>query len=739
MVETTIRPGDESSFDAPSAELDPETPEVEQRADLADAIVWLARWHGFAPVRSDIVHGIPQTDDGPSFGHLSDMGRRCGLDLKAERAAPHRISPVTPPVAVFKKSGETAIITRIDSTRHEAHIVDPLSAHLEPVRVPIAELRGFLKPFVVYAVPDRSLLASGDTDPSFGPTEFQGHWFWSAVRRFWPNYVQVVIAAFLINLLGLALPLFIMNVYDRVIPNLAIPTLWALTAGVALAIVFDAILKLLRARIVDETGRRVDMTVAGRLFDKVVGLKLAGRPESGGAFASRMRDFDAVRDVLTSSSVVAVTDLVFIGIFLWVLWWLVGPLVLVPMIAVPVVLVLTLLIQAPLSAALARTQADSATRQGILVETLTGIESLKASGAEGWMRRLWDHAVAASSRASARSRFWATTAVAIVASTGQIVAVTIIVWGVFLVIAGEITVGALIAANILAGRVLAPLSNVAQTMTRIGQAKGALSALNRVMAQEGETGAGGGGQAIEGAVAFSGVTFTYPGAPLPALKDVSFSVKPGERIGVVGRVGCGKSTLGRLISGLYAAHDGLVSIDGLDIRQYGVAGLRDAIGYCPQEPHLFSGTLRSNIVMGRPFASEDALQRAVQMSGVAAFAGDHPEGLAMPIAEAGRSLSGGQRQAVALARALLREPTVLFLDEPSASMDTRTEAALMASLAELGRSGLTLFIATHRHKLLDAVDRLLVFEKGRLVADGRKADVLAELRRLGQEAQDAKI
>ncbi|MCB1490610.1 MAG: type I secretion system permease/ATPase [Rhodobiaceae bacterium] len=743
MVEIETRPGGPTSTRLGVSDEAEAAEKTERPADLADAIVWLARWHGLSPRRGDIVHALPAGERGPVLAYLEDMGRRAGLDLKVENAPPHRISPVTPPVAVFREAGGMAIITRIDTDAGEAVLVDPLRGEETGTVMTLDALGALLKPAVIYAVPAKTAKAAPAGVAAEAPPPAKGEmtaagsdWFWSAVRRFWPNYVQVIVAALLINILGLASPLFIRIVYDRVIPNLAIPTLWALTAGVAIALVFDIVLKLLRARIVDETGRRVDMAVAGRLFDKLIGIKLAGRPESGGAFASRMRDFDTVRDVLTSSSVVAITDLAFIGVFLWVMWLLVGPLVLVPTLVVPIVLGLTLAIQIPLAAAQRESQADSAMRQGILAEALNGLEALKAAGAEGWVRRSWDHAVAASSRTSARSRFWATLAVTLVATANQLTSIVIIVWGVFLVISGDITVGALIAASILTGRVLAPLASIAQTLTRLVQARGALTVLNRLMAQPSET-ASSSTLATGGGIAFRGVTFSYPKAAGPALADVSFAIAPGEVVGIIGRVGSGKSTIGRLMAGLYEAGDGQVLLDGRDIRQIGVADLRETVGYCAQEPYLFTGTLRANIVMGRPFASEADLERAVRLSGVAAFAGEHPNGLDMPVAEGGRSLSGGQRQAVALARILLRRPSVLFLDEPSASLDARSELALMAGLREIADEGVTLLIATHRDRLLDIASRLLVFDKGRLMADGPKEGVMTKLRAMATENRNA--
>ncbi|MEM9205981.1 MAG: type I secretion system permease/ATPase [Pseudomonadota bacterium] len=705
----------------------PESAEKQSnKTTLADAVAHLARVQGLPAKPVDIAHGFPVTSDGVSFSHLDEMAARAGLTVKVKRQPLTKVPAVSLPVAIFKSDGTTRILAGRADGEKRARVDTPLSDQSE--LVPYRDLARDYRQTVVYASPKPSTSAmASDAAP------YRGHWFWSAVRRFWPNYTQVVVAALLINLLGLAAPLFIMNVYDRVIPNLALPTLWALTAGVTIAILFDLFLKVLRGRIVDETGRRVDMAVSGRLFDQLLGVRLSALTGSGGALASRIREFDAVRDVLTSSSVVALTDLLFIGVFLYVMWLIVGPLMLVPAITVPIVLTLTLLIQIPLNRSVAETQADAARRQGILFETIGGLETLKSIGAEGALRRQWDHAVAASSRSTTRARFWANLVATITATSAQAVSVIIIVWGVFLVIGGEITIGALIAANILSGRVLAPLNNVAQTLTRVLQARSAVALLNQIMALEPEHKPGGldrsGADVIDQpALSFHDVTFTYPQTDVAALMNVSFRIEPGEKVGIIGRVGSGKSTIGRLASGLYDTQDGRVSVHGVDVRQIGPATLRSRFGYSRQDPELFAGTLRSNLLMGAPLATDHDLQSAIELSGVAVFASQHPKGLDMDIAERGRNLSSGQRQAVAIARLLIRSPDVLFLDEPSASMDARTELDLLNSLRRISENGVTMIISTHRDRLLDLVDRLIVVDQGRIVADGQKAKVIEALK-----------
>ena len=697
---------------------------------LLDALVRIARFHGIAANKAELLRGLPAAPAGLSPKHLETAARRIGLFVRVDQMDAGSIPAVTLPVIVLTEEKPALVVEKIDHREGTARVWSDAFGEKERI-VPLAELSGSKHPVVVFV----SVMArSGDQ------AETPKDWFWSAVRRFWPSYTQVVIAALIGNLLGLASPLFIMNVYDRVIPNLAIPTLWVLTLGVLIAFVFDFIFKMLRMKIVDETGRRVDMAVAGRMIDHFLRLKMIARPSSTGGVANQVRDLDSVRDALTSSTVIAATDFLFIGIFLWVMWLLVGPLAIVPALAVPVVIAVTGLVQVPLSRALSESQQDAARRQSILVETVSSLETIKVSGGESWFRRAWDRAVAAASRSTTTARYWANVAASFSGVVFQLVSITIVVWGVFLVLDGLITVGALIAANILAGRVLAPLNNISQTLSRLLHARSALRSLDGLMKSETESGYT--ARDISGfektAIAFQSVSLHYPGNAVPALENISFSAKPGEKIGVIGRVGSGKSSLVRILAGRYEPDAGTYLLGGIDTRQFSAADLRSMVGLCLQDADLFTGTLRENILIGAPYASAAALERAVDLAGVNVFAARHPDGLDMHIEERGRSLSGGQRQAVALARCLIRAPRIICLDEPTAYLDIMSERQLCDRLRQIADDGITLFIATHRDGPLDLVDRILLLDKGKLLMDGAKDVVVAQLKagaKAGYKAQ----
>ena len=558
-------------------------------------------------------------------------------------------------------------------------------------------------------------------------TTSKRHWLWYPVRTFWSSWVYMVAAALVINLVGLALPLFIMNVYDRVIPYNSISTLWALVVGVLIALLVDFGLRMFRSLLITNTSRRIDMGISSHLFENALDVTMSERSSSTGELASHIREFESVRDMFTSSGLIALIDLVFIGIFLAALWFIVGQLVLVPLLAVPVVIAITLLLQIPLSKSVRGAQTAMANRHSVLVEALSGVETIKAIAAEGVLQNRWENAVAQSVRSGSAVGFWSSQAMFFTLLIQQSVSVLIITWGVFLIIGGEITIGALIASNILAGRVLAPLASIAMTLVRLQQSISAYRFLDRFMGLglDHDQNAGTSAPIADAAIQFRNVSFNYPGETKPALDDISFTVTPGERIGILGRVGSGKSSMGKLLCRLYDVNQGAIIMDDTDIRHHSMAALRNSIGYVGQETELFTGTLRDNILIANP--QTDHFDDAYRVSGCANFAQTHPLGLEMQIGERGKDLSGGQRQSVALARALVCNHKLLFLDEPTSQMDTASEMAFVHAMKQWLATDKTLLVSTHRQSLLALVSRLIVLDQGKIIADGPKEQVLEKL------------
>ncbi len=690
---------------------------------LADALCWVARWHGVTATPGALLSGLPLIGADLAPGAVVEAASRAGLRAIVSADPVAKLPDLVFPVIAILTDGEVVVVRSRGEDRGTARLVrftpDGKPEDADERAVPQALA-------VVLVTPSDAPSRAG------GPGRDAGsHWLWTPAARFWPDYGQVLAAALFLNLLGLALPLFMMNVFDRVIPNLALTTLWTLFLGVVLAMVFEFLFRSLRSAILDEVARRLDIAVAGRLFDQLLRIDLQYRPRSSGAIASQIREFEAVRELVTTGVVTSVIDSLFIVLFIAVMWLIVGPLALVPAAGMALIAVVTLVMNAPLSRAIEAGQAQHAQRSSVLVDTAAGLETVKALGAESVMRAHFNRAVAASSRALSRARFWASVSASAAGEIQQFVSVGIVLMGVFMVLDGSITVGALIAANLLAGRAMAPVSGIAQTLTRLMQARAAVASIDRFMSLPIEAGPAARAGLTPGSGSFvcKRLGFAYPGASEKALDAIDLVVRSGERIGIIGRVGSGKSTLGRLLAGLYRPTEGALLVDDVDVRQYDPAELRAAVGYCQQEPDLFAGSVLDNVLIGRPMAGEAELRSALEASGLDDVVRAHPQGLAMAVAERGRSLSGGQRQAVALARVIIRQPRILFLDEPSASLDSVSEARLVQRLSGLAAKGTTLLIATHRDPMLALVDRILVFEGGRIVLDGPRDEVLARLRR----------
>ncbi|SLN73955.1 Toxin RTX-I translocation ATP-binding protein [Falsiruegeria litorea R37] len=550
-----------------------------------------------------------------------------------------------------------------------------------------------------------------------------GHWFWSALAANRWSYTQVILAAVLANVLGLTTSIFIMIVYDRVLPNEATESLIALTLGVGLALLFDFVIKMLRAGFIDRAGNRADAQMGRRIFDQLLNMQMHARKGSTGAMANTLREFETLREFFTSATLVAVVDLPFITLFVGVIYLIGGPLALVPALAVPVVLLTGLAVQPLLSRLAERSFADGQSKQSVLVETVSGIETIKTTGAARQMRARWDEAIERQAQHGQRSRAISQFALNLTGFTQQAAQVLIVFYGVFLITAGEASMGALVASVILTGRALAPLGQLAQTLTRANQARTSYRNLDALMQSESERPEGRSWISrpkLDGGITFNNVYFAYPDQGNDALKGVSFRINPGEKVAILGRIGSGKSTVARLLLGLYQPRVGSVMVDGLDIRQIDPGDLRRNIGSVLQDIWLFSGTVRENISIGAIRPRDHDIVAAARTAGVEDFLAQHPHGYDMMLGERGEGLSGGQRQAITLARALVGRPPILLFDEPTSAMDVQNEAAVIKRLKEAAADS-TMVIVTHRTSLLELVDRVIVIEDGKVGADGPKS------------------
>jgi ATP-binding cassette subfamily C protein LapB len=617
-----------------------ETQRLEQAATsnaaadpLADALLFLAAYHGRALSREALLAGLPIIDDRLSVALVSRAAQRAGLEVEPVKRPLWDIPSLVLPALLIMRDGSIRILVTNAEDPRNAEVIDPTVKPHQAPRPFGAEAVAYMDyAFLVRPASQTNarVAAAGDL-PS-------PHWFWSVVSRFWPNYGHVAAAALIVNVLGLAAPLFTMNVYDRVIPNGAIPSLIALSIGMTIAIVFDFVLRTIRSRIIDMTGKKIDVVLAADIFEHVQSIKMAQRPTSVGILANQIRDFDSVREFFTSGAVVSATDLLFAFIFIAILFEIAGPLAWIPIVMLPLMILAGLILQHPLSRAMRKLQAESAARHGVLIEALSSMETVRAIGAEARMQTAWERSVAATARSGEDVHFWASLALTVSNSAQQIVNMLMLVIGVILILDGKLSVGTLVASTMLAGRVLAPISTIASMITRATQTLVSLKAIDRVMRFERERPVGRSYVArriTEGRIAFENVSFRYPGAPDLALERVSFKIEPGERVGIIGRIGSGKTTLGRLMVGFYDPQEGRVLVDGVDARQYDPADLRTGIGFVLQDTDLFFGKLRDNITLGRPASTDEEVLAASRLAGVESFIAGHPLGYDMLVAEGG--------------------------------------------------------------------------------------------------------
>ncbi|PCD04016.1 type I secretion system permease/ATPase [Sphingomonas spermidinifaciens] len=543
-------------------------------------------------------------------------------------------------------------------------------------------------------------------------------------------FLKVALAAVLINLFGLIVSLFTMTVYDRVVPNLAFDSLTALSIGVGIVLVFDFALRILRAYFVDVAGADIDREIGGNVFDRLMRIRLDLKRGSVGQLSGLMRELETLRDFFASATLTAIVDVPFIVLTLIFIGFIGGPIVFVPLILVPIVIAAGYLTHPALDRLSARSMAGGLSKQSVLVESIGSIEMVKTSGAQKLLEKRWLKAIDDHADSSMRQRLISTIAVTIATSANSAAYMGVVVFGVFLIAERELTTGGLVACSILAGRAVQPLAQIAQLMSRISATRTAYRQLNGLMSvpSEGPVGQPLYPGRLSGRIELKNVSFRYPGASEKTLDQFNFTVEPGQRVALIGRVGSGKSTVARLMLGLYPPQEGLVLIDGTDIRQFDPDGLRANIGTALQETVLLSGSVRENIALDRPHIDDAEMLRAAQLSGAHGFMGQITNGYDLILADRGEGLSGGQRQSITLARALAGRPPILIFDEPTSAMDSQTEAALIDRLAE-EMKGRTLVMITHRSALLRLADRIVIVEAGKVVADGPRDTILQQLSR----------
>lgn len=691
---------------------------------LLECLVALTRLHDQPATRDALRAGLPLEGGRLTPSLFGRAASRAGLASRIVKRDLESLPEALLPAVLLLGDDEACVLVGWDEGRNVARVILPELCEL-PVDLPRAELA---QRYIGTALLARPKHRFDRRTPEVGDVS-QRHWFWGTMAESWHVYRDVLVAAFLINLFALALPLFTMNVYDRVVPNRALETLWLLGVGLMAVLVVDFVLRMMRGYFIDLASNRIDVRLSSMIMERVLGLRMESRPLSVGAFASNLRSFETVRDFITSATVTALIDLPFAVIFLLVILWIDWALAIPLAIGAALILAYAMSIQFKLHALAETSYRASAQRNATLIESLVGLETIKTVGAEGVMQRRWEKTVAFLTGISTQLRLLSASAINGSAWMQQFVSLAVIVVGVYRIADIHLTMGGLIACTMLVSRALAPIGQVAGLLVQYHNASTALSSLNQMMGLPVERPADAGFVSrpqIRGDIEFHDVHFSYPGQEYEALRGVSLRIAAGEHVAIIGRVGSGKSTLQKLVLGLYQPSGGAVRIDGIDARQLDPAELRRHIGHVPQDSNLFFGTLRENIALGKPFAEDADVIAAAEIAGIADFINVHPRGFDMMVGERGESLSGGQRQGVALARAVMGDPPILLLDEPTGSMDFSAEEGIKQRLAAY-TAGKTLLVVTHRTSLLDIVDRLVVIDAGKIMADGPKAEVIEAL------------
>ena len=725
-----------SAGDDPFLPDDPDAPGAAGMDDdaLAQALVWLTRFHGQDRTVSSLFEGQHiEGAVGPdqALRALRDAGWNAAL---VQRAIGD-FHDLLLPVVLLLKSGDAALLVARQPQAAGPAICTvvmpgPVPQELSATEAELAaEYAGIgLVATPRQAGPPRSM---GTGSPAL--VDPSGHWLWGTLKRFLPYYRSALLAALLSNTLMLVTGTVTSVIYDKVIPHQAFVTLWALAAAGGLALLFDLTARQLRAYLIDLAGKKADLLVGTQLFRQSLGVRMESRPQSAGAYSHIVGQIELVREFMSSATLSAISDLPFIVIFIAMAFIIGGPLGWVLVAAVPTILGAALLIQGAMRRATSANMQQQADLHGLLVEAVEGIEDIKATGAQGRFLHHYEQSAAAAVHSQLRSRRLTSLTMNLSMMSQQLVTLVMLVWGVYLIHAQVITGGALMGAVMFGMRAIAPLTSIVMLATRYQGARAAMVALNKVMAQPTEREPGRNYiplREVSGRIGLADVSFAYPGndgqeAPR-VLKNVTLRFEPGERVAILGRIGSGKSTILRIVAGLYRPSEGMVDVDGLDLRQIDPGDFRASVAYVPQDSRLFNGTLRDNVLLGRPGANPMRLAAVAKLTGLARVAENHPLGWDLPVGESGALLSGGQRQLVALTRSLITDPKILLMDEPTSSMDAQSELAFLRQLKDAAKD-CTLVMVTHRPAVLELVGRIIVVDAGKVVMDGPKAQVLAAL------------
>lgn len=696
-----------------------------QPTHLLDCLISLGKFHNRDLSRESLVAGLPLDQGQLTPSVFPRAAQRAGFSTRIAKRSLQQINQALLPAILLLNNHQACIVIRLDFAQGVAEVIFP-ELNTSATTLPLSELESQYSGHVIYCRPEFKF----DVRAPKIKKQTNRHWFWSVIDENRALYRDVILSAILINLFAVAMPLFVMNVYDRVVPNHATDTLWVLSIGVMLVLTADLVLRLMRSWFVDLAASRADVKLSASIMEKVLGMKMADRPESTGSFAANVQSFEAIRSFIGSLSLVALVDLPFVILFTLIIAIIHPALVLPIVVGALLVLIYAMTAQGKMHQLSEDSMRAGSMRNATLVESLGNLETMKSFGAESKIQTIWENTTLYITRTAAKMRLVSASITHGAQWAQHSVAVSIIIIGVYLIVEGNLSQGGLIAAYLLSSRAMAPISQTAGLIAQYHHAATAMHSLNDIMDKPSERPHDKhwiSRPHLNGDIEFKNVSFKYPNDPRHALNNISFKIKQGEHVAILGRNGSGKTTLEKMILGLYEPETGAVQIDGVDLRQLDPSELRHNIGYVPQDVSLFFGTLRENITLSAPQVDDEQIIKAAELAGLTAFINSHPEGFDLPVGERGQLLSGGQRQTVALARALINEPSILLLDEPTGSLDHSSEELIMKNLTRYAK-GKTLIVITHRSSLLALADRIIVIDGGKIVADGPKAEVMEALR-----------
>nr|WP_275288440.1 type I secretion system permease/ATPase [Halomonas elongata] len=698
------------------------------RDELLACLLSIALMHDHDVSADTVTAGLPLENGCLTPGVFDRAATKAGMTASIVKSRLVQLNPALLPAVLLLEPGRACVLVGVDLKARRARVIYPELGDAQ-ADIDLDALQARYSGRAIYVRP-RFRFDARSSD--VGKRNVR-HWFWSVIRENRRLYRDVILGSLAINLFAVAMPLFVLNVYDRVVPNQATETLWVLASGIFVVLCFDLVLRLMRSAFIDLAASRADVKLSASIMSQVLGLRMSARPSSTGSFASTLQSYESVRSFIGSATVVGLVDLPFVLLFAAIIALIAPPLVIPVIIGIVFVLLYALAAQSKLHELSETTWRVSAQRSATLVELVSQLETVKALRSESRIQSSWEKATAFLSRTAARLRLISTSVSSVALWAQNSVAVCVILVGVYQIIEGNLTQGGLIAAYLLSSRAMAPVSQAASLLAQYHHSATALEALDDVMQRPVERPVDKtfiDRPVVRGEIHFERLSFRYPDEERDALRNVMLTIKPGEKVALLGRVGCGKSTLAKLVLGLYEPSDGAVMVDGIDIRQLDPTQLRRHIGYVPQDVSLFFGSLRDNIVAGAGSdeVNDAALLKAIELSGLEDLVNTHPQGLDLDVGERGQRLSGGQRQAVAIARALVHDPRILLLDEPTSSMDHSTEKAFRERLDAYDHDK-TLLMVTHRTSLLPLVDRVVVIDAGSVMADGPRDKVVDALRK----------